>query len=512
MSKEIELAREVAGYLIKSTEIRKAQADPVEEDEDLGITEKQRLVEIKESLTALLEIARELSELTDSWNPVEIYTADSGRLAQEKSRLLTAWENNESYNPLLQYSRAEQLAETVGPTAEKLYDLASRVRRFDLSDAKYQRQARLFRSALYAKIKDDIATCRLILGIAHNDEAMIRQAVQEKYPPLDESLRIIAHQNYEALTRDEGPVENEVPEESTALLTPAEQAYIRSRIYKAPEIKAAFEWALREFGILRSEEQPSGFQVVIDDGATSIDVRDKSAQGPTILIPSVREVDGERLLGLLAHEIGAHARQSMNGEQLFGIGGGSLKVDDETLYEGLAMRYEAQISREMFGTAGSKAEGPSASPYYALAVERAEAGGTFYDVFTHMLDIQLHVQLKIHPDQPLPSYETIDKGKLTQAKNEAWRITYRVMRGHTDMTNPLSFAMTKDLAYLRGRQMDVQLQAVGAGSVNEAAIIGKGGLLALAEFNITEETLPIPYQNMALRYWNEIMKPEMPKE
>ena len=66
--------------------------------------------------------------------------------------------------------------------------------------------------------------------------------------------------------------------------------------------------------------QHSGFAVTVDEKTTSIDVRDKSAKGPTVFIPKQKKMNGIELLKLIGHEIEGHARQSINGERLFLIG------------------------------------------------------------------------------------------------------------------------------------------------------------------------------------------------
>ena len=56
-----------------------------------------------------------------------------------------------------------------------------------------------------------------------------------------------------------------------------------------------------------------------------------------------------RSLELLRHEIDQHVRQSLNGQLMFGFGGGALKIDEEVWYEGLAKRAEIEFMRDRFG-------------------------------------------------------------------------------------------------------------------------------------------------------------------
>lgn len=228
------------------------------------------------------------------------------------------------------------------------------------------------RVAVYNKIKDDLATCDLAEGIASNDESMIAQAMKQKYGLVNEVLlnHAIEIYNEKIVNPDHHQVDVE------PLLTPEEQAYLKKQTFDADGIKSLFEWSLDRFGILKTDDNPNGFQVIISPQATSIDVRDKSAQGPTVFIPETRQVNGVKALEVIAHEIRGHARQSINGHTRFLIGGGNLKFDNETLYEGLAKRYDEDFHHQFFGKTTGKPE-----PWFTLAVARAETGASFHETF-----------------------------------------------------------------------------------------------------------------------------------
>jgi hypothetical protein len=109
----------------------------------------------------------------------------------------------------------------------------------------------------------------------------------------------------------------------------------------------------------------------------------------------------------------------------------------------------------------------------------------------------------------LPEDTGIDKEKMDKIKRNAWRTTYRIMRGHTDMTNPKKFAMAKDLGYLRGYQMDKQLRDNDLGYINEEGVIASGGLTMLAEMKLPKDHLPHPFRNVTQKYWEEVLRPQM---
>ncbi len=171
------------------------------------------------------------------------------------------------------------------------------------------------------------------------------------------------------------------------------------------------------------------------------------------------------------------------------------------------MRAERELSTELFGETAN-----IASALYTLAIEIASRGGSFSDVYHRIHEVVLHQELKLHPTSDLPPTEEIPEKVREKAEAEGWRVAYRVMRGHTDMSNPEAYAMTKDLAYLRGQEIDRELQEVGLGHLNEAAVLDGAGLRLVQEFNLTPDDLPIKNTNLGKRYWEEVLKPQMLRE
>ena len=85
------------------------------------------------------------------------------------------------------------------------------------------------------------------------------------------------------------------------------------------------------------------------------------------------------------------------------------------------------------------------------------------------------------------------------------------MRGHTDTSNKKKFAMAKDLSYLRGYMMDKQLVDNDLGMINEEGVISSGALAMLAELNIEEKDIPVKHQDLDIKYFNEVLLPQMPE-
>ena len=445
----------------------------------------------------LVSVAETVASISSSWNPVEIYTAEGKSREQEKQKFLQAFDRGEVHNPTFTYSHAELL--NLGNSRERLEEQLATVRKFKPQD----RVTRLARAALYFKIKDDLATADLVAGIQSRDDKKNARALKQKYLGTDPALMQLAEEIYAKLTY-EGVADEQ---EGQGLLSSDEKEYLRGKTYDAQDIKEAYEFILSRYGILRTDGNSHGFKVKIDPDASSVDVRDKASEPMTVYIPHDRKMNGITLLTTSAHEIEGHAIQGVSGLELFGIGGGPLRIDDEQLYEGYGLRRETEMKKKLLGV-----EDVGPRPFYPLAVKMAEEGGSFYEIFSDQLRRHLRVALRKPTDEELPQPDAINPRTLETAKNNAWLVTYRVMRGHIDMSNKEGYAMAKDLGYMRGFQMDSQLQDHGHGHINESGIIAPKALQIIAELNLSADSLPLPFIDATTAYWQEVLKPSMLKE
>ncbi len=494
------LSPDVSNFLAKEERIR-TTGIPIAEKFPLPSRDQ-----IPDELFSIVDVVKGISS---TWNPVEIYTADADSIAVEQPKVFEAYDRDEEYNPVLTYSYANGMDLTTSRQAlmEQLHILrcfgkeSTPDKQESAGKHTLSRVSRLFRAALYFKIKDDLATCDLVDGIKEKDDRKISAALKFKYSGTDDALLGLAEGIFNGLASEKIAEAATDQPEQTGLLTSEQKTFIKSMKINSSGIKGAFEWALNEYGILSTKENPRGYKVKIDRNATGIDVRDKSVEGPTVFIPEDREVTGKYLLELIAHEIERHAVQSCNGSEMFIVGGGRLKIDEEGQYEGLGLRGEEELVGKLFG----ESSGPA--PYYSLAAKKAEDGASFFEVFKEQVERRLRVALKKPLGSKLP--EEIDIKILDTAKKNAWTTTYRVMRGHIDMANTHNFAMSKDIGYLRGYQIDSQLKEHGYGYLNEAAIIATGGLQLLAELDIYEDMLPIKFKDVATKYCMEILIPQM---
>lgn len=476
--------------------------------------EKNPLPDIKEVSPDYLRIADKIAEISGGWNPVEIFGADNE--ADQKAEFLEAFkdkENKKEYNPVFDYKVAQEM--DLAGKREELAGLLGDLRKLRPGFSDIDRKAR---AALYYKIKDDLATCDLIEGLQNKppsktdpgeteeekierirrNEGLISRALHSKYRGYSDSLGQEAGEIYRGmLVKDEGG-----QEKAKGILSEEEQSWLREKQFTPPEIKAAFEWAMERLGIPHGSGT-SGYRVILDKKATSIDVRDKSASGLMIVIPDPdkkdKDVSGERLLELIAHEICGHARQSLNGQRLFVLGGGPLKFDDETLYEGLAMRLERDFRQKYLGETEA-----SPLPFYAFGIQAAENGASFYQVFS-----QIYEKSKAVPAERLPILHGKDVNTEEEILKHVWKVTYRIFRGHLDTSNVNRFANPKDLVYLNGWLIDKQLVEQGYGHINEAAVFASGGLQYVADYNLEEGDLPYKFMDVAGQYWTEVLKPQM---
>jgi len=470
--------------------------------------EKIALPELERLPQELQEAMREIPKISGTWNPVEIYTADPESIKVEKPKVIEAFRKGEEYNPKFTYSRAMELDPEQGRA--QLLELQKKVR----STKAESRVDRLARVAIDRKIKDDLATTYIIEGIKGQDDTIVSKGFKLKYEGMDAATYKVVQEVYREFC-DPNKKDEPLPE---ALLNKEEMQWLESTEFTDSEFADACREILEQYHILRPDEGGEGFEVALDARATAIDVRDKSTKGhPTVFIPEGRKLKGSALLTLLDHEIGGHARQSMNGERLFGVGGGSLKFDEEVMYEGLGFGYEARTMRELFG----KKDVP-ANPFFGLAIKSAQEGKSFAQIFSEQVDYRMHALEKTPPNEKLKkSFAELTEEEQNKVLNLAWPITYRVMRGHVNMENKEAYAMEKDIAYLKGTFQQRELDKAGLGHKNESAIAAKGGLLMLAEFELKPENLPIKYEVVGpdgnymtpgRYYWETKLKPRMRAE
>ncbi len=438
----------------------------------------------------------EIPELTRFFNPVELLTIDD--VAGVRSRFLAAAQAGVRANPRFTYAQstgtlASTLARhglTIDAVEARLVALAA-----ELREGGVEGIAGLVQSALLAKIDDDLATIELDRGLIARDDRAVKCAVAKKYGAgVDDDLLEAARVVYRYLVETRAHEKASAP--GCGRIEPKLAAYMMSPArMSAAEFARAVEWMLARYYAHceartgRPVPAEARFRVVVDPRYSSIDVRDKSSEGPTIGIPA-KDRSYKQYLELLCHEVDQHVRQSLNGSLMFGFGGGALRVDDETWYEGLAKHREIGFMRDMFGD-----ESSPTLPYYTFAIRLADEGRTFVEVFEAIREMRI----------------AAGSEPRTAAAN-AWSTAYRVFRGHSDTSNRASFGLPKDLAYLRGWMLHAQLEARGLSHLNEAAVSARDGLERIAQFEFGADELLLPDLGLAGRYFEEVLRPRLIEE
>ena len=212
--------------------------------------------------------------------------------------------------------------------------------------------------------------------------------------------------------------------------------------FNAEDIKKYFDLALDK-GNLRY----NNLEVVIDERATLIDVRpsDSNYDHPVIVIPPNREVDGIKLVQLIAHEIGCHVVQNNYNHKL-GLEGLSFGKDWETAQEGFTVRSEAEIKKVMFGDSVVDFKYDVDRAYFILAMEKIKKGADIGEVYDHIFGLKKEEFLAEGGDE--------EKNE-EKASEETKMILRRVTRG----LYPYYFP--KDMAYFKGELMALEIEKEG---------------------------------------------------
>lgn len=468
------------------------------------------------NLVDLENISKRVAILTRFFNPVELITVDD--VEKIKKNFLSLVFSEDEFNPEFTYEYSlKSLMHilkinnlSVGDIENELNELQNK-----LSDFKPLDQfSKLIKKLLRDKIKDELLTIKLIYGLRAKDEVVIKESLLEKYDFLmtDELYRAIKiavdrRENKKlSYSLGAGKIDPKIVKQfkrrdlrnDPDLLRELEANSPDERkfYFNSEEIQSAFSWVLNKYYEYYEENTKQKFPnelkyaFSIDKKYSDIDVRDKSSAGMVICIPKNRILDVKKLLELIAHEIESHCRQSLNGAILFRVGGGELKVDDETLYEGLAIDAEDSLNRNLFGLPDRIPE-----PYYAISIMHAMKGKSFLEVFKHMYKKFLK----------LPELrESQDKEEISAA--HAWKFTYRVFRGHISTRNEHAYAFCKDIAYFRGTILHKQLKSYRLDHINQAAIMSVKHLQTYASFGFTQQDLPFPFLNLTEKYYIEVLK------
>ena len=259
---------------------------------------------------------------------------------------------------------------------------------------------------------------------------------------------------------------NKAASDAPLCFSAEKRAELAAKTYDAYGIQREFQRVINVYGF-------KNWDVIIDNSASAIDVRNKTSYGnPQVVIPKDRKVDGLKLAELIGHELECHLRDSVNAEAIFAehleetplrpLMPLLAKSDNELFYEGHAKLSDVAIN-------GEKA---LPHPYYIIAADAALRGNSFADIG------ELIYRLRRDVGQ---SHKTALSG--------AWTAAYRVMRGAVDTLG--GYAYTKDFAYWVGYESAWRVANIAPHLLDYATLtLDELHLLENAGFNLLHPRYP----------------------
>ncbi len=447
----------------------------------------------------LKSLIKEWEAITKNWNVVEILTPTKESLVKEKEKAWSAWSKNQVYQPLFEYGWLKKNPIDIKATKKQLQTILEKTKVLKVKDE----INRTGKTAFYQCVKDSLETLNLIEGLEKKNEKLIKEALNKKYAANDDYLWLLANSYYQQAVEkslDNRHVENTELQEM-------ERQLLREKVFNAGDLAMAFIWLLQKYNFLGTENK-RGYQVIISDEATAVDVRDKAQKPLTIIIPATKTLSGEKLLCLMYRQIESKVRQSMNARALtedeF-----ELKTDDETWYEGCALRLENKFFyHHLFGEHEEEIVKMS---FYVLAVNLAENGQSFWEIWQEITEMYVHVFTGIEVNRNLTRTDLTQMPAeiIEAAKEKAWTVTYRIMRGHTNMENKLAYANRKDLAYLRSYLVDEILNNMELENVDEKLLIKTNALPMTNEATLQIDNLAYPFLNGTRDYCFDVLLPQV---
>ena len=397
------------------------------EDLEINPEEKER----KEAKERLIEYSKEIYKIGKDYEMVYSHFEPKGtegrNFDQEMELFLEKRKEDSNYSPTFSYSEMDKV--DIQKLKKGIADLEIIERNIkDETNESVKNIVLEIISVVKAKIN-------ILVEIKKESSEKAFENAKIAYGDIDDQLCQKAEKAYKRKIeflrekREKGIIKSDL-----------EKALEESK-FNAEDIKKYFDIALD-----KEDLRYDNLEVVIDEKSTAIDVRpsDPNYDHPVIVIPSKREVDGIKLVQLIAHEIGCHVTQN-NYNYKLGLEGLSFGKDWETAQEGFAMRSEAEIKKEMLGEAYSDFEIQSGA-YYILAMEKIKEGADIGEVYDYIFSLKKEEFLAKGDDKE-ESEEKASKG----AKITLRRIT----RGMYPYYFP------KDKAYLEGEFMALEMEKEG---------------------------------------------------
>ncbi|MCK5084846.1 MAG: DUF1704 domain-containing protein [Candidatus Pacebacteria bacterium] len=224
--------------------------------------------------------------------------------------------------------------------------------------------------------------------------------------------------------------------------------------FNETEVKKYFELALKKTGL------NNNYKVFIDGKISSVKINEKDPEHccPVISIPSEIEVNGIRLMQLIAHEIGKHATTNYcHKKQGLAI---EIGRNWNVYNEGLAKRNENDIKKIMLGSLYMDSE-IDFSMYYILAIEKIKKGWNFNKVYKYIYEKCYKENLyecDYYSKKKLDKRAELEKESEKKSIDLSKKICMRVFRGFNPKNGEMYFP--KDKIYFEGEVMIQELNKI----------------------------------------------------
>lgn len=441
--------------------------------------------ELDEDRERLMEYISEINDIGKDFDSVYAYFDDpSGKFSmdEEIGRCLSEREAGKSYEPKFTFPKMEEVDwETLESKIGDLEAIRNKISSEKNGDV--QKVAGEIVSNYQAKMN-------ILLALRQGDKKeAFRQSIIA-YGDIDDGLIAKAQEVYEDKLNRDSDKKSDL------------QKKLEGMEFNAGDLQDYFNIALRELG----DDNP--YEVVIDKSvkACTVDFNNRK-----ILIPADREVNGKRLLELIAHEIGIHAMTNKRNNELFGgLGMGS---DWETVQEGFAKLNEEAVGKEVFG---ADYEGSGASPYYILAMAKARESlqkGEDVDILAVYDYIFALKKKSIEIDEvSLARYAKKNKIPLEvaadhMADKDTKTVLRRVFRG----LYPYYFP--KDKAYLEGEEMARKMRSNNMDGYEYESKTDPRILPSLIKLGFFSDIIKTQearrLKDVSLRVWEKVLKEMM---
>ncbi|MCK4891753.1 MAG: DUF1704 domain-containing protein, partial [Candidatus Pacebacteria bacterium] len=227
--------------------------------------------------------------------------------------------------------------------------------------------------------------------------------------------------------------------------------------FNAIEVKKYFELALKKSGL------KNNYKVLIDDKINSVKINEKDPKHncPVISIPSTIEVNGIRLMQLIAHEIGKHATTNYHHKRQGLVT--EIGKNWNIYNEGLAKKSENEIKKIMLDSFYMDLE-TDFSMYYILAIEKIKKGWNFNKVYKYIYNKYYKEDLcdcNYYSKKNLNKKKAIKKDCEKKSIDISKKICMRVFRGFDLKEGGMYFS--KDKVYFEGEIMVRELNKINSG-------------------------------------------------